>query len=58
LAFLFLKVWFANFAYQVNIGWEPFAFSAILTFAITALITIYKAIQVSRRNPVVSLRYE
>jgi putative ABC transport system permease protein len=58
LAYYFLKIWFANFAYTVPIGWTAFFYSALVSFSITAFITIYKALQVSQRNPVQSLRYE
>jgi putative ABC transport system permease protein len=58
LAYLAASRWLENFAYQIDIGWQVFALSGMLAFAISLLTVSYQAIKAALLNPVKSLRSE
>ncbi|MFQ5824979.1 MAG: ABC transporter permease [bacterium] len=58
IAYLAMKKWLQNFAYQVNIEFWTFVFSG-LTALIIALMTVsYQSVKAALVNPVEALRYE
>jgi putative ABC transport system permease protein len=58
LAYWAASRWLENFAYQIDIGWQVFAISGMLAFAISLLTVSYQAIKAALLNPVKSLRSE
>jgi putative ABC transport system permease protein len=58
VAYLFSRRWLQGFAYRIDLGWEIFAFSAMLALFIAVLTVSYQAIRAATANPVQSLRYE
>jgi len=58
LAYWAMNNYLSSFAYRINIGWEIFAITAILTIAITILTVSYQSIKAALANPVDSLRDE
>ncbi|MFC2160420.1 ABC transporter permease [Acidobacteriota bacterium] len=58
LAYLMLNRWLENFAYRINIKWDIFVFSGILT-AVIALFTVsFHSLRAAKSNPVDALKYE
>jgi putative ABC transport system permease protein len=57
-AYLIVKWWLQNFAYQVSLSWHVFATSFLVISLLSMLTVIYYAISLSRRNPIVSLKDE
>ena len=57
-AYFISKRWLQGFAYRIDLGWEIFAFSALMALAIAVLTVSYQAARSAVANPVESLRYE
>ncbi|MCJ7581339.1 MAG: ABC transporter permease [Candidatus Aminicenantes bacterium] len=58
LAYLMLNKWLENFAYRINIKWDIFIFSGVLT-AVIALFTVsFHSLRAAKSNPVDALKYE
>ncbi len=57
-AYLIVKWWLQNFAYQVSLSWYVFAIAFLVITLLSMLTVIYYAISLSRRNPIVSLKEE
>ena len=58
VAYYFMDLWLADFAYRTSISWWVFAATAILSVSIALLTVGYQAIRASLMNPVESLRSE
>jgi len=58
LAWFFINRWLQNFHQRIDINWALFILAAGITLALSLLITSYRAIRVSARNPADTLRYE
>ena len=58
VAYLFVKNWLGNFAYQTEISWTLFAIATVLTLLIVLITVSFQAIKAATANPVKSLRYE
>lgn len=58
LSYYLMSQWLADFAYRIDLGVKPFLLGAIITTVIALFTTFRQALKASRRNPVVSLRYE
>jgi putative ABC transport system permease protein len=58
LAYLMMNKWLEPFAYRINIKWDIFIFSAVLT-AVVALFTVsFHSLRAAKSNPVDALKYE
>ncbi len=58
VAYYFMDLWLADFAYRTSISWWVFAATAILSVSIALLTVGYQAIRAALMNPVESLRSE
>ena len=58
IAYLFIKNWLEDFAYQTEISWYIFVVSGMFTLLVVLLTVSYQAIKAATTNPVESLRYE
>ncbi len=58
LAYFMLNRWLDNFAFRINIKWDIFIFSGVLT-AVIALFTVsFHSLRAAKSNPVDALKYE
>jgi len=58
LAYYIMNKWLENFAYRINISWDIFIFSGVLT-AVIALFTVsFHSLRAANSNPVNALKYE
>ena len=58
VAYVIMVDWLRNFAYRIDLHWEPFVVSGIVTLVIALLTVGAQAIKSARNNPVDTLRYE
>ncbi len=58
IAYLVMKRWLQNFAYQTDIGLWPFLLSALLIMIIALLTVSYQSVKAALVNPVDCLKYE
>jgi len=58
LAWWAIHKWLQEFTYKVQIGWQVFLISFVLTLVIAALTIAYHSIKTAGMNPVKSLRAE
>ena len=58
VAYLVMDKWLQNFAYKIGIGWQVFALTAVLAFAIALLTVSFQSIKAAFANPVKTIRYE
>ena len=58
VAFFVMSRWLQNFAYRTEFGWQPFALSIVLSFAIALLTVSFQTIKAARNDPVNNLRDE
>jgi ABC-type antimicrobial peptide transport system permease subunit len=50
--------WLQDFAYRIDISWQPFFFTAICAFGIAMFTVSFQAIKAAVANPVKSLKTE
>ena len=53
-----MRKWLQDFAYRVDIGWEPFVFAGIITVLIAMITISFQSVKAATANPVTSLRSE
>ena len=58
LAWFGISSWIENFSRHINIQWDLFLVSALVTIILTLSITSIHAIRASRMNPADTLKYE
>jgi putative ABC transport system permease protein len=58
LAWYAINKWLQTFTYRINIHWQVFLISALITFVIAMLTISYHCIKTARTNPVKSLKTE
>jgi putative ABC transport system permease protein len=58
LAWLGMRKWLENFAYQATIGWEVFMMTALVAVGVAFLTVSFQSIKAALSNPVKSLRSE
>lgn len=58
IAFVLMKSWLSNFAYQTSLSWWLFLLAGVVTALITMMTVIAQTWKKASRNPVESLRYE
>ena len=58
VAWLIMRRWLQDFAYQTTISWWIFALAGILALLISVLTITLQIYRVARQNPVNALRYE
>jgi putative ABC transport system permease protein len=58
LAWYVLRQWLQNFAYQITIGWQVFAWTTVIALFIAFATISFQAIKSALANPVKSLRTE
>jgi ABC-type antimicrobial peptide transport system permease subunit len=58
IGYYFMHGWLAGYYYHMDIGWEVFAFSMVITLVIALLTVGAKAVKAALANPVKSLRTE
>ncbi len=58
IAFILMKKWLENFAYQVSISIWVFILAAVVSIIISVMTISWHAWNISNTNPVNSLRYE
>jgi len=58
IAFILMKKWLENFAYQASISIWIFILAAVISIIISVMTISWHAWNISRTNPVNSLRYE
>ncbi|HEY6900930.1 MAG TPA: ABC transporter permease [Puia sp.] len=58
VAWMVMNKWLQDFAYRINIHWDVFLYSAILTFIITIITISLRAVRAATANPVKNLRSE
>lgn len=55
LAYYFMNGWLNDFAYHIEVGWQVFALSLVLTAGLALLTVSYKTIKAANANPVDSI---
>ena len=58
IAYMVIKKWLENFAYNIQIGFWMFAFSGFVSLLIALITVSWLSWQAAIRNPVEALRYE
>lgn len=58
IAYLFMKNWLEQFAYQTSISWLIFALVGLVSILIAVLATSFHAIKAARINPIESIKFE
>ena len=58
LAYYLMNTWLASYPFRVNIGWEVFAVTTLLTLLIAFLAIGWQTVRAALSDPVKSLRYE
>jgi len=58
LAWYAVHKWLQEFTYRINIQWQVFVLSALLTLIIASITIAWHCIKTARTNPVKSLRTE
>jgi len=58
ISWYIMNGWLQEFAYRISLGWEIFAFAALITLVISFLTMSLKTINAALSNPVDSLRNE
>jgi putative ABC transport system permease protein len=58
IAYYAVDTWLQNFAYRIQVGWEPFLFSGLLALGISIITVMFHSVKVAMDNPVNALRYE
>jgi putative ABC transport system permease protein len=58
VAYMLMKNWLQNFAYQVNISWWIFALAGCIAAAIAIITVCFRAVKAAVVSPVKSLRSE
>ena len=58
LAYYLMYNWLQDFAYRIDISWQPFFFTAICAFGIAMFTVSFQAIKAAVENPVKSLKTE
>ncbi len=58
LAWLGMRKWLENFAYQINIGWEIFLLAGLVAVGVAVLTVSFQSMRAALANPVKSLRSE
>ena len=58
LAYYLMNTWLASYPFRVNIGWEVFAVTTLLTLLIAFLAIDWQTVRAALSDPVKSLRYE
>jgi putative ABC transport system permease protein len=53
-----MNKWLQDFSYRISLGWEIFAFAALLMLAIALFTICFQAIKAAVANPIKSLRTE
>ena len=56
LGYYFMSKWLAGYYYHINIGWDIFAFTFLLSVAIAFLTVGYKSLKAAAANPIKNLR--
>jgi putative ABC transport system permease protein len=57
-SYLIMSSWLKSFAYQTTIGWEVFAFAAVITLAVSLMTMSFKTISAAVTNPTRILKDE
>jgi ABC-type lipoprotein release transport system permease subunit len=58
IGYFMISKYLENYAYRIDLGWFPFAISAMFSLLIAVITIGSQSIKSSRLNPVESLRYE
>lgn len=58
IAYLLMTNWLQDFHYRINLGFDAFIISGILSFTIAAITVTSQALKAAYTNPVNSLRTE
>ena len=58
LAWWFMQKWLSNYSYHIDLGWQIFALSLILTTTIALATVAHRSIKSALANPVDSLKAE
>jgi len=58
LSWLILRYWLGHFAYRVPLSWYIFLLSGLFALFLALVVTLIKAWQAARMNPVDTLKYE
>lgn len=58
LAYFMMNKWLENFAYRINIKWDIFIFSGILTTVVGLFTVSFHSLRAAKSNPVDALKYE
>jgi putative ABC transport system permease protein len=58
VAYIAMRYWLQNFAYQIKINIGAFILTGIFAFMIAGLTVLYQTLKAARANPVNALRYE
>ncbi|MBN1252011.1 MAG: ABC transporter permease [Bacteroidales bacterium] len=58
IAYFILEYWINTFAYKADVNLWTFAFATIISFIIAIVAISHKSIEVARKDPVDSLKYE
>jgi putative ABC transport system permease protein len=58
ISYYILEKWLQSFAYRTMVEWWIFIAAGVLALIISLLTVSWYSLKASRRNPVVSLRYE
>lgn len=58
IAYLITNQWLDNYAYRIDIGFNPFVIGILLVGCITILLVVFQTLKVAITNPVNSLKSE
>jgi len=56
ITYLLMTYWLDNFAYHIELGWDKFLLAGSLSLVIVILATLFQAMSISRKNPILVLR--
>ncbi|MEQ9402450.1 MAG: ABC transporter permease [Cyclobacteriaceae bacterium] len=58
VSWYFMNKWLENFAYRADIGWWLFVLTGLISVLVAMIAISWQTLDVARKNPVESLRYE
>ena len=56
ITYFLMSYWLDNFAYRIELGWDKFLLGGSLSLVIVILATLFQAMNISRKNPILVLR--
>ncbi|HAS46283.1 MAG TPA: hypothetical protein DCS93_37730 [Microscillaceae bacterium] len=58
VAYYIMQHWLQNFTYRISIGWQSFAWTALIALIVAGIAVMYQSLRAAFVNPIESLRDE